>query len=172
VAAANLPGGPNQTFHIPSGGSISRVAGLDGDGPSWLANRNLQVGGAVLFATKSKSDKTTTEIPGPRKTRYVKSTRRPAAIWRHNHFPLYTWAMVVGGKHLALAGPPAELPPDDPWGGLEGRAGGKLRILESETGTPVRKVDLDAPPMWDGMAVASGRLFVTMKDGSVNCLGE
>jgi len=170
VAAANFPGGPNQTFHIPSGGLTSRIAGLDGDGPRWLANPNLQVGGTVLFATKSKTDKDVAEIPDPRGTRYSKSTVRPApAIWRHNHFLVYPWAMVAGKKHLAVAGPPAELQADDPWAGFEGRAGGELHILDSGTGKPIGKFNLDSPPVWDGMAVANGRLYLALQNGSISC---
>ena len=68
--------------------------------------------------------------------------------------------MVAGNKHLAVAGPPAELQQDDPWASFEGRAGGKLQILDSETGKPLTQVDLDAPPVWNGMAAAGGRLYV------------
>jgi len=173
VAAANLPGGPNQTFHIPMGGLTNRIAGLDGDGPNWLANPNLQVGGTVLFAAKAKTDKTVAETPDPRGSRYGKSSQRPApAIWRHNRFPIYPWAMVAGKRCLAVAGPPAEVQPDDPWAGFEGRAGGELHILDPATGKPLSKVKLDSPPVWDGMAAANGRLCVVMKDGSIACFGE
>ncbi|MBN2133268.1 MAG: PQQ-binding-like beta-propeller repeat protein [Sedimentisphaerales bacterium] len=30
---------------------------------------------------------------------------------------------------------------------------------------------MPAPPIWDGMAVAQGRLFVSTRDGAVLCLG-
>jgi outer membrane protein assembly factor BamB len=173
VAAANLPGGPNQTFHIPAGGLTSRVAGVDGDGPSWLANPNLQVGGTVLFAAKSRTDTSTEEIPDPRGPRYGKSIQPPApAVWRHNHFPIYPWAMVVGSKCLAVAGPSAQIQPDDPWASFEGRAGGELHILDPETGKPLSKVNLDSPPVWDGMAAARGRLYLSTRDGSLVCLEE
>ena len=173
VAAANLPGGPNQTFHIPSGGLTSRVAGLDGDGPSWLANPNLQVGGTVLFAAKAKTDKADAEIPDPRGSRYGKSTQRPApAVWRHNHFPIYPWAMVAGNKHLAVAGPSAKLQREDPWASFEGRAGGELHILDSETGKPLGQTDLDSPPVWNGMAAAGGRVYLSTRDGKLICFGE
>ena len=173
VAAANFPGGPNQTFHIPTGGMTGRVAGLDGDGPSWLANPNLHVGGAVLFAAKSKADKGAAELPDPRGSRYAKATQPPApAIWRHDHFPIYPWAIVAGNKRLAVAGPPAEVQRDDPWASFEGRAGGELHILDSETGEPLGKADLDAPPVWDGMAVAAGRLYLSNSDGKLICFGQ
>ncbi len=173
VAAANLPGGPNQTFHVPAGGSTERVAGLDGEGPSWLANPNLHVGGSLLFATTSRADKRATDSADPRGSRYGKSRQPPSkAIWRHLHFPIYPWAMVAGEKRVAAAGPPANVQPDDPWATFEGRAGGELHILDAETGTPVSKVKLDSPPVWDGMAAAAGRLYVSTRDGRVICLEE
>jgi hypothetical protein len=173
VAAANLPGGPNQTFHIPAGGITNRIAGLDGDGPSWLAHPNVQIGGTILFATASRVDRrraTTTDPRGPG----VGKRRRPEpATWRHNHFPLYPWAMVVGQKHLAVAGPPADIQPDDPWANFEGRAGGELRILDKETGEPAGRVKLASPPVWNGMAAAGGRLYLCTTDGRVRCfVGE
>jgi len=30
---------------------------------------------------------------------------------------------------------------------------------------------LDSIPVWDGMAVAQGRLFIATKDGKVTCFG-
>ncbi len=34
------------------------------------------------------------------------------------------------------------------------------------------EVALPAPPVFDGMAAARGRLFVSLKDGTVQCFGE
>jgi outer membrane protein assembly factor BamB len=173
VAAANLPGGANQTFHIPAGGITNRIAGLDGDGPSWLANPNLQIGGTILFATASRADRKRATTTDPRGPSVGKRQRPEPAIWRHYHFPLYPWAMVVGQKHLAVAGPPAEIQPDDPWANFEGRAGGELQILDKETGKPVAKVKLPSPPVWNGMAAANGRLYLCTTDGQVRCfVGE
>ena len=56
VAAANHPGGPNQTFHIPMAAAAERITGLDGRGPKWLAHPNLQTGGSILFATAAKRE--------------------------------------------------------------------------------------------------------------------
>jgi outer membrane protein assembly factor BamB len=165
VAAANLPGSPNQTFHIPAGGITDRIAGLDGDGPSWLANPNVQIGGTILFATASRADKRRGTTTDPRGPQVGKRQRLEPAIWRHFHFPLYPWAMVVGQEHLAVAGPPAEIQPDDPWANFEGRAGGELQILDKKTGEPIARVKLSSPPVWNGMAAARGRLYLSTLDG-------
>jgi hypothetical protein len=170
VAAANLPGGANQTFHIPAGGITNRIAGLDGDGPSWLANPNVQIGGTILFATASRADRKRATTTDPRGPGIGKRQRPEPAIWRHQHFPLYPWSMVVGQKHLAVAGPPAEIQPDDPWANFEGRAGGQLQILDKETGKPVARAKLASPPVWNGMAAAGGRLYLSTRDGRLLCL--
>jgi len=78
--------------------------------------------------------------------------------------------MVVGQKHLAVAGPPAEIQADDPWANFEGRAGGQLQILDKETGEPVAQVKLSSPPVWNGMAAAGDRLYLSTRDGRLLCL--
>ena len=48
---------------------------------------------------------------------------------------------------------------------------GKLRVLSAADGKPLAERDLPAP-LWDGMAVAHGRLFVSTADGKLLCLGQ
>jgi hypothetical protein len=127
----------------------------------------------VLFATASKADKHVSNIADPRGSDYGKS-RKPLAraAWRHLHFPVYPWAMVAGGKYLVVAGPPSQLQAEDPWATFEGRAGGGLYILDSGTGKAVSRLDLESPPVWDGMAAAGGRLFVSTSGNTLMCLDE
>ncbi|MBL7038239.1 MAG: PQQ-binding-like beta-propeller repeat protein [Pirellulaceae bacterium] len=47
---------------------------------------------------------------------------------------------------------------------------GELRILSTEDGNLLAKHNLPAP-LWDGMAIANGRLFVSTADGKLLCLG-
>ncbi len=172
VAAASFPGGPNQTFYMPAGASTNRLAGLDGDGPSWLANPNLHIGGTLLFATRSKMDKGKPDLPAPRKGPLGKARKRPSpALWRHSRFSIYPWAMVTDGELLAVAGPPARVKKGDAWAGFEGRAGGELHVLDAESGETLARVALDSPPVWDGMAAAGGRLYITTQNGNLICYG-
>ncbi|MGY8651780.1 MAG: hypothetical protein ACKVKM_13370, partial [Verrucomicrobiia bacterium] len=48
---------------------------------------------------------------------------------------------------------------------------GRLKVFNTADGKVLasRKVP---PPMWDGLAIASGRLYLTTKAGEVLCLGE
>ena len=38
-------------------------------------------------------------------------------------------------------------------------------------GKKLAEYPLDAAPIWDGLAVASGRLYLSLNDGRVMCLG-
>lgn len=49
-------------------------------------------------------------------------------------------------------------------------AAGKLRLVSARDGRPLR--ELDAPkPVWDGLAAANGRLYLSTADGRLMCLG-
>lgn len=63
-------------------------------------------------------------------------------------------AMVLAGETLLAAG----------WQG-------GLTMVAAEDGKLLGQTDLP-PPVWDGMAVAAGRLFVSTRDGAVVCLGQ
>ncbi len=63
-------------------------------------------------------------------------------------------AMILAGDCLLLAG-----------------ARGSLAVVETSRGT-VRQVLDTPPPLWDGLAVAEGRLLLATADGRVLCLGR
>jgi hypothetical protein len=54
---------------------------------------------------------------------------------------------------------------------LDGAAGGRLCVVSAADGDPLSEIALDAPPRFDGMAAAAGRLYVVTQNGSVICLG-
>jgi len=47
---------------------------------------------------------------------------------------------------------------------------GKLITQSASDGKPLGEMDI-APPVWDGMAPANGRLYVSTQDGRIICLG-
>jgi len=55
---------------------------------------------------------------------------------------------------------------------LAGKKGAALVAVATEDGTRARKYPLDAPPTWDGLSAADGRLFVATTDGKVVCFGK
>jgi outer membrane protein assembly factor BamB len=54
---------------------------------------------------------------------------------------------------------------------LEGKKGGMLALLSSESGAVLKQILLPAPPTWDGIALGQKQFVITMKDGSVACFG-
>ena len=44
-------------------------------------------------------------------------------------------------------------------------------LVAAETGKTIREIKLDAPPVWDGMAVAGGRVFIATIDGRIVSFG-
>ncbi len=95
-------------------------------------------------------------------------------------------AMVLAGATLFVAGPPDVIDerrawrlPDDPGvqadlqrqaAALEGKLGGRLWAVSAADGKPLARYHLDAPPVFDGMAAAGGRLFFATTGGQVVCL--
>jgi len=90
--------------------------------------------------------------------------------WSSN-IPLTGKAIALAGDQLFVAGTPVAFPEDDLAAAYEGRMGGVLWVASADSGKKLAEIKLDAPPSWDGMAVAQGRLFVVLQDGSLRCLG-
>jgi hypothetical protein len=107
--------------------------------------------------------------------------------WQIQSPPLLANAMALGGQNLFVAGPPdvadeskmlGFLPgaddeinrqlkaQDDAW---RGAAGGLLWVVSAADGRKLAEYKLDAVPVWDGMSVAGGRLFISLKNGAVVC---
>jgi len=84
--------------------------------------------------------------------------------------PLVVRAMVVAGDSLLVAGPP-DLPgqDDDGLAALQGGKGGRLWVVSTQDGRTRAEYDLPAPSVFDGMAAADGRLYLSTTDGSVLC---
>jgi outer membrane protein assembly factor BamB len=81
-------------------------------------------------------------------------------------------AMIKAGESLVIAGTPNEFPAANFYRAVEGGAGGVLAIASVADGTLRKMTRLEAPPVWDGMAAANGRLYIATADGKVICLGE
>lgn len=106
-----------------------------------------------------------------------------------NKLPIMTRAMAMAGNTIFNAGPPdvldeeyaferltqkdpaifAELAEQD--AALKGERGGGLWSVDSESGRMQNELKLDSPPVWDGMAIARGRLYIATVNGKVTCFG-
>ena len=84
--------------------------------------------------------------------------------------PIRATALVATPRLLFVAGPPDVLDKDDPLGAFEGRKGGLLWVFEAGSGRKRGEYRLDSPPVFNGMAAANGRLYVTTVSGKVICM--
>ena len=83
--------------------------------------------------------------------------------------PLTGKALAKAGDVLFVAGTPVAFPEGDLAKAYEGRMGGMLRAVSTEDGRKLAEYKLDAPPVWDSLAAANGRLFLCTTDGRVHC---
>ena len=81
-------------------------------------------------------------------------------------------AMVLAKDALLVAGTPDVVDPEDPLAAFEGRKGAILSVLSLAGGRTLDEYGLASPPVWDGMALANGRLVVVQRDGHVLCMGS
>ena len=114
-------------------------------------------------------------VPQPQPAQRKRLYRIPFERYTwHTRVPIRVSAMLLAGsgrKLLFVAGVPDRVDVDDPSASIEGRRGARLLVLSAATGDKAAAHDLDAPPVWDGMAAANGRLYMSMANGTVVCLG-
>ena len=113
---------------------------------------------------------------GGRKGRRTKAARpAPKGKWSVD-IPLTGKAMVLAGDVVFVAGTPAHFPPDHPAekyeAAYEGKLGGLLWAVSATDGRKLAEYKLDAAPCWDGLAAANGRLYLSLKNGMVLCMGR
>jgi hypothetical protein len=80
--------------------------------------------------------------------------------------------VTLAGHTLFLAGAPDVVDGEDPWAAYHGRLGGVLWAAAAVDGGKLAEYDLDAPPVYDGMAVSGGRLYLSTSDGRILCMGS
>jgi hypothetical protein len=78
--------------------------------------------------------------------------------------------MVLGKETICIAGPPAgEV--EDLADALAGKRGGLLQVVARSDGKTLGELKLPSVPVFDGMAAAGGRLYLSCTDGKLRCLG-
>ena len=97
--------------------------------------------------------------------------RRAGKRTWESRIPIRAKAMAATDGLLFVAGPPDVVDPKDPLGAFEGRKGGLLWVFSTASGKKLASHKLDSPPVFNGIAVAGGRAYVTTKAGGVLCFG-
>ena len=95
-------------------------------------------------------------------------------LWRQN-IPITGKAIAMAGDVLFLAGEPMQF--DDPSyknyvAAYSGQLGGRLLAVSATDGKQMAEYKLNAAPVWDSIAIANGQLYVSLADGTVQCLGK
>ena len=124
---------------------------------------------------------------GKQKRNRRRQTSKPQSHWQVDSPELLVNAMALGGKTLFVAGPPdladetqmlGFLPgaedqinkqlqrQEEAW---HGKLGGVLWAVSAQSGEKLAESKLDTYPVFDGLIVAEGRLYMSMLDGTVRC---
>lgn len=126
--------------------------------------------GYLLFADKNDNEPVLADY-----TRGVPKgigfTRQKPPAW-FKWVPVRIRAMVLAGKRLFVAGPPDVVGLSDPMAAFKGRKGALLRVYSTTDGALLAEHKLDAPPVFDGLIAANGRLYLSLEDGTILCLGQ
>jgi hypothetical protein len=134
-----------------------------------------------LFATdKTPPPARQTDSAQPRQTKYLVTHH-----WSQD-LPLWSRGMVLANKTIFVAGPADTIDEEQAFrqvndpavaaklaeqaATLRGTQGALLWAVNSVDGSKLAEHQLDAPPVFDGMAAANGRLYVAGTNGQVVCL--
>jgi outer membrane protein assembly factor BamB len=149
-----------------------------------------------LFAAAKKLQRVKPPTPKkPAKTRAARRQQqkrranapntRPVYHWSREA-PLYVRAMVLADKTLFIAGPPDIIDEEQIFNNpgapgiarklreqtevYDGQKGALLHVVSASTGRKLSEYKLETVPVWDSMAAANGRLYLSMENGRVLCL--
>jgi outer membrane protein assembly factor BamB len=108
----------------------------------------------------------------------VRRPSKPEPFWADEK-SLIVRAMALTSDKLVVAGPPdlrekkvgilAYSNEEESLASFKGEKGVMLRVVSTADGRTVSEQKLDAMPVFDGMSAARGRVFVSLKNGEVQC---
>ncbi|NQU19709.1 MAG: PQQ-binding-like beta-propeller repeat protein, partial [Candidatus Nealsonbacteria bacterium] len=118
----------------------------------------------------------------------AKPTTKVAPLWQRP-LPILARGMVLADETLFVAGPPdtfVDTPEDisDRYhvasveatsrqqAALAGKMGGSLLAVSTVDGKQLAQYKLPAPPEWDALIAAAGRLYLVTVDGKVRCFSS
>ncbi|MHC4251437.1 MAG: outer membrane protein assembly factor BamB family protein, partial [Planctomycetota bacterium] len=88
----------------------------------------------------------------------------PARIWTQS-MPMHPRAMLKAGGSIFIGCA------EDSEQLVTKRPGGKILVMSAADGQKTGEVSIGFPPVFDGMAAAGGKLFLSATDGKVTCFG-
>ncbi len=159
-----LDGGWTSGFGRSGGGfALGRVFG------SMLAWNDRLVMGPGWAVSRAKA-----EAPKPAAnaaSKHADAFKPEDYSWKTQLEPHIEWARV---NAMALTGNSALFAGSVFNGGSKGKAEGSYLWIKSTADgkTRQKEIKLNVPPSYDGMAVAGGRVYLALQDGSLMCLGR
>ena len=127
--------------------------------------------GANVYRLQCISLKAPPKVPRGKQTAPKRRNQGAKPQWE-KQLGIRVTAMVRAADTIFVAGSPDVVDPDDPHGAWEGRSGGLLAAFAAGDGEKLAEYKLASPPVWDGMAVARGRLYISTEAGCVVCMSE
>jgi outer membrane protein assembly factor BamB len=133
--------------------------------------------GYTLFAGTLDSSRASPEGAATSRRGGKRMGRRGGAgqeRWRLD-VPITGKAIAMAGDVLYVAGEPMKF--DDPTyknyaAAYNGQLGGRLLAVSATDGKPLAEHKLNAAPAWDGIALAGEHLYISLEDGTLQCLGQ
>jgi len=97
--------------------------------------------------------------------------QKPAKVKYHwsRETPVVVRAMVLAADVLFTAGP-VMTGADEP--AFDRNTGAEILAVSARDGRTLSRRSLDAQPVFDGMAAAGGKLYISTLDGKIECLGK
>jgi outer membrane protein assembly factor BamB len=135
-----------------------------------LVHDNRSVYCVRMFDSLKGLDPTVFFTPGARGyLLFARNLGGKQDVWSQR-VPVRIRAMALASQRLVVAGPPDVIAARDPLGAFEGRLGGLLYVLETVSGRKLNERTLPSSPVFNGMAVANGRIYLADEAGCVSCL--
>ena len=158
----NRPDSRNPTIAVPTG--VMMV--YDESGVWGVRRQGNSNGKYSLFRKQNEPFKQSEESLAD--FRKLSRDEVDPCVWKHD-LPVRTRAMVKAGTHLLLGVVPLGSSPEDVENAYTNSAAGQIRIVHCDDGKQIAEYGMASAPVWDGMAAADGKVFVSMLDGSVVC---
>lgn len=164
----NNPSRRSPTIAVPFG-----LMMVYDDNAIWAVQRKGTSGIYTLLETDnepfSDDDKSLRkESPGLPDFRVIPKDKVNPSRW-NTSLSVRPRAMLKSGSNLFMAVMPTDILDDSPYAAYEGRKGGMLWIASAEDGSKLAEYKLESPVVWDGIAAAYGRLYLSMENGKVAC---
>ena len=122
------------------------------------------------FFAKALKDRPESRDPGENKGKKQRKGKKESFLWSR-HIDIRATAMASADGIVFLAGAPDVVDPADPLAAFEGRKGMIVSAVSASDGKEINRRTFDSLPVWDGLAVSDGHLFIPTQSGRLICLG-